>query len=77
MYGSVCECCTSVWWKLQESRRRFKDWVRSEDVRSEGGVDVEVSYATVSDGLPIWVWRGTTEIPASPRAVFERIWHHR
>ena len=63
---------------MQESRRRFKDWVRSEEVRKEGGEGVEVSHVSVGDGVPLWVWRGTTDIPAaSPKTVFERIWYQR
>ena len=46
-------------------------------MRGEGGVEVEVSHVRVGDGIPLWVWRGTTDIPASPKAVFERIWYQR
>ncbi|CAI8052772.1 StAR-related lipid transfer protein 13 [Geodia barretti] len=68
-------CITTI---LKESRRRFKDWVRSEEVRKEGGEGVEVSHVSVGDGVPLWVWRGTTDIPAaSPKTVFERIWYQR
>ena len=46
-------------------------------MRREGGEGVEVSHVAVGDGVPLWVWRGTTEIPASPKTVFERIWYQR
>ena len=51
--------------------------MRSEDVRGEGGEGVEVSHVSVGDGVPLWVWRGTTDIHASPKTVFERIWYQR
>ena len=46
-------------------------------MRVEGGVGVEVSHVRVGDGVPLWAWRGATDIPASPKAVFERLWHQR
>ena len=51
--------------------------MRCDDVKCEGGEGVEVSYMIPGDGVPLWVWRGTTDIPASPKAIFERLWHYR
>ena len=62
---------------FQESRRRFKDWMRSEDVKGERGRGVELSHVGVGDGIPLWLWRGVADIPAPPKSVFERLWYQR
>lgn len=51
--------------------------MKSDDVKGEGGRGVELSHVRVCDGVPLWIWRGMADIRASPKAVFERLWHQR
>lgn len=36
-----------------------------------------VSYKKVGDGLPLWLWRGVTEVPAEPKQIVHRLLRER
>ena len=38
---------------------------------------VSLAYCKVDDGIPLRLWRGTVEIPASADMVLKKIWEER
>ena len=54
----------------KELKRKFKGWLHHST--PEKGVDV--SYLKPTDGVPLRVWRGVTEIDATPDVVFKKLW---
>ena len=56
----------------QEQKRRFRRWVHCDSLKG-----VDLAYSKVGDGVPLRLWRGVVEVPASPSAVLHRLWEER
>lgn len=57
---------------LQEHKRRFRGWVHCDPVKG-----VEIAYNKVDDGVPLRLWRGTTDIAIPPSLLLQRLWNER
>ena len=60
---------------LQEHNSGYRGWLQHST--SDGVEGVDISYKKVGDGHPLSLWRGVTEVAASPTAVLNRILHER
>ena len=39
--------------------------------------DVELAYSKIDDSIPLRLWRGVVDVPATPTAVLHRLWEER
>lgn len=39
--------------------------------------DVELAYNKIDDSIPLRLWRGVVQVPATPTAVLHRLWEER
>lgn len=65
----IDECMTTL---AKDQRKKYRGWVQCNAVK-----DVELAYSKVGDGIPLKLWRGTTEIPVPPYVVLQRLWEEK
>ncbi|XP_019850855.1 PREDICTED: rho GTPase-activating protein 7-like isoform X2 [Amphimedon queenslandica] len=69
-YRYYIENCMST--LAKEQRRRYRGWVHCDLMKG-----VSLAYCKIEDGVPLRLWRGTVEVPASSEMVLRKLWEER